>query len=388
MERRYRRKAGTAGRLAALLTALLISLPLAACGRPGQEAASPLSSAEAGTGDAEEILEDSISEPERLKLDGEDAVRVQVFAMDTYMTLTACGEGAEEAVLAGAEEVVRLDRLWSVGREDSEISILNREGRARVSEETAGLIRLSREVSLLSGGKLDITVYPLMVLWGFTTGDYRVPEEEELRKVLSLVDQDRITLETEGEETWAGLDQGQGMDLGAVAKGETSARIMEIFKDHGITSGLVSLGGNVQCLGTKPSGDLWRIGLQDPENTQEIFGVLEVRDRAVITSGAYQRNFTDEETGRVYHHILDPDTGYPAESGILSATIVSENGALADALSTACYCMGPEDSAACWRSSDLAYEMVLVTEDGEIWLTEGLEKAFSSDRRVKVLYRD
>ena len=246
-----------------------------------------------------------------------------VFAMDTYMTVTCYGAQCEAAVDAAAEEIVRLDELLSVGSPQSEIFGVNTSGSGVVSEDTAVMIEKSIALYGETNGAFDITVYPLMELWGFTSGNYAVPDEAELARVLGAVGSHKLTYDANSRELH--LSPGQGIDLGGIAKGFTSDRIMEIFADYGIDSGMVSLGGNVQLYGAKPDGSDWRIGVQDPYAGDEggtLMGVLTSRGCAVITSGAYERYFVDE-TGMAYHHILDPKTGYPANNGLISVTIVS-----------------------------------------------------------------
>ncbi|MEE3404779.1 MAG: FAD:protein FMN transferase, partial [Acutalibacteraceae bacterium] len=168
--------------------------------------------------------------------------------------------------------------------------------------------------------------------------------------------------------------------------GYTSQRIMEIFREYGITSGVVSLGGNVQCYGTKPDGSLWRCGITDPDHpddTSALSGVISVDDKAVITSGGYERYFT--ENGKTYHHIINPENGYPADSGLKSVTIVSADGTLADGLSTACFVMGKEKSFAFWREHPELFDMVLITNENEILVTEGLKENFSSRKDYTII---
>lgn len=224
-----------------------------------------------------------------------------------------------------------------------------------------------------------MTVYPLMQLWGFPTGDYRVPTQEEISSTLSLVDAAQIQIE--GAQVTLG--SGQQVDLGGIAKGYASDRVMELYREYGVTSGMVSLGGNIETLGTKPDGTDWKIGIRNPEitaasdigsGTEDVLLALEVENRAVITSGGYERYF--EENGETYIHILDPRTGYPADSGLLSVTVVSEKGMLADALSTSLYIMGEADAAEYWRihgnDEGNSFELVLVDTSGKVYATEGL----------------
>ena len=153
-----------------------------------------------------------------------------------------------------------------------------------------------------------------------------------------------------------------------------------------MTGAILSLGGNVQCMGTKPDGSKWHIGIQRPDGGEGYLGVLTLTDKAVITSGGYERYF--EENGTIYHHIIDPETGYPADSGLTSVTIVSADGALADALSTACFILGKEKAEAYWKAHADQFDMILYTEEGELLITEGLADIFESDLPVVVVKED
>ncbi len=146
-------------------------------------------------------------------------------------------------------------------------------------------------------------------------------------------------------------------------KGYTSAQIMQIYQDCGVTSGLVNLGGNVQALGGKTDGSKWKVAIQSPDDTEDYLGILEIEDQAVITSGGYERYF--EEDGVTYHHIIDPATGYPADSGLISVTIVSDDGTLADGLSTSLFIMGEEKAAQFWRENSDEFEAIMETADGK-----------------------
>lgn len=304
----------------------------------------------------------------------------QIFAMDTVMTLTAYGPHGQAAVDQAVGELRRLDALWSVGNSDSEISRLNVRETERVSAETAGLLERALEVSRETEGLFDATIYPLVELWGFPTDHPHVPSETDIAAALPLVDSSQVEL----AEERVTLSPGQKLDLGGIAKGYASARVMEIFRANGVTSGMVSLGGNVQTLGTKVDGSPWRIGVRDPAGgASDYLGVLSVENQAVITSGGYERFFV--ENGQRYIHILDPRTGYPAQSDLQSATVISEDGALADALSTALYIMGSEDATAFWEERSDQFDMVLLTQSGELLATEGVADRLQTQKSVAVL---
>ncbi len=304
-----------------------------------------------------------------------EPVSQEIFAMDTYMTVTAYGDNAQKGVTDAIAEIERLDSLLSIGKEDSEISKLNKSGSAALSDDTAVMVTKALDLYKSTGGAFDITVLPLMELWGFTTQDYYVPTEDEIQSTLQRVGADKLTWD-ESTKTLT-LGDNQEIDLGGIAKGFTSSRIMEIFKKDGVTCGMVSLGGNVHLLGTKQDGSEWRVGIQDPDNTDDMLGVLEADDCAVITSGAYERNF--EKDGVTYHHIIDPATGKPSNSGLTSVTIVSKDGTLADGLSTSLFVMGKDKAIAYWKQHADEFDTILVDKDRNVYITEGIADGFTPD---------
>ena len=233
----------------------------------------------------------------------------EVYAMDTVDDAGAYGQNADAALDEAVAEIERLDALWSIASSDGEIAQLNAEKQITASADTLALLTRAKEISAATDGLFSTTIAPLMEAWGFTSGDYRVPDEAELSALLAHVDDEEIAIS--GSTVTIPADA--KVDLGGIAKGFTSARVMEIFRENGVENGILSLGGNVQALVQKPDGSLWRVGLQDPADERALFATLELADKAVITSGAYERNF--EQDGVVYHHIIDPRTGYPAEVG-------------------------------------------------------------------------
>lgn len=307
----------------------------------------------------------------------------ELFAMDTVMSFTAYGKNCEEAVEAAVQEVQRLDALLSTGSVSSEVSGLNRAGGGTISEDTAELFGRGMDIYEKTGGLFDFTIYPLMQLWGFPSKEYHVPTQEELGEVLPLVDVSKVSF-TEDE---AHLGEGQQVDFGGIAKGYTSGRVMEIYQEYGVSSGMVSLGGNVQVYREKPDGSLWRIGIRDPEGgPEDLAAVLEAEECAVVTSGGYERYF--EEDGNTYIHILDPKTGYPAKGDLASVTVISGDGTLADALSTSLYIMGMEDAVSYWRTYRDDFEMILITEEGTIYATEGVSGQLQSRRDIRIITGD
>ena len=296
------------------------------------------------------------------------------------MTVTAYGKNAENAVDEAVDEINRLETVLSAQKKESDIYKLNQTGSGTLSEDTKDIVSEALKINKTTNGAFDISIYPLMVKWGFTTQKYNVPLKREISKLLKNVDSSKI----EFDEKSSSIKLGKNMkiDLGGIAKGYTSSRVMQIFKDCGVTSGLVSLGGNVQALGTKTDGTDWQIAIENPDKSSDYIGVVSVKDKAVITSGGYERYF--EKNGKTYHHILDPKTGYPAESGLKSVTIVSDNGTLADALSTSLFVMGKEKALDYWREHKNEFDTVLVEDNGNITITDGLKKVFKSNFKFDI----
>ena len=302
-------------------------------------------------------------------------VSKDIFAMDTYMTVTAYGKNAENGVNKAVDEINRLETVLSAEKQESDIYKLNETGSGTLSTDTKNIVSRALEINKTTNGAFDISIYPLMVKWGFTTQKYNVPSKNEISKLLKDVDSSKIIFDEKSGNIK--LKENMKIDLGGIAKGYTSNRVMQIFKECGVKSGLVSLGGNVQALGTKTDGTAWQIAIENPDKSSDYIGVVSVKDKAVITSGGYERYF--EKNGKTYHHILDPETGYPAESGVKSVTIVSDDGTLADALLTSLFVMGKEKALDYWREHKNEFDTVLVEDNGDITITGGLEKIFKSN---------
>ena len=299
----------------------------------------------------------------------------EFFAMDTKMTVKVYGEGAPEAAREAKERLLALDALWSATREGSDVARLNSgAGEAiALSPKTMRLLRMSEEVREETKGALDVTLAPLLQLWGFTGGVHRVPTAEEIEAARALTGAGKLKLD-EAAGT-ARLEKGSSVELGAVAKGYAGELVAAELKSRGVRSAILDLGGNIEVIGAREGGAPWRIGLRNPFGGA-LLGTVAVTDAAVVTSAIDQRFFTDEEGNR-YWHILDPATGKPAASGLASATVVASSGGRADALSTALFVMGAERAAAFWRERQ-DFEMVLVGMDGHVWITEGLLDRFSA----------
>lgn len=302
------------------------------------------------------------------------------FAMDTVIQFQA--GGTQEDLATARSELERLERLLSVEGTDSEVARLNEAEGGTLSQEAAALLSRALDISRDTGGAYDCTIEPVMDLWGWYGGSPAVPDAAALAQALELVDSGGVTVQG-GAVTFA--KSGMGVDLGGIAKGYAAERAAAVLEAAGVTSACLSLGGNIRVMGTKPDGSSWTIGVADPEDPADYLLTLSVSDCAVVTSGGYHRYF--EENGQRWHHILDPDTGYSADSGLASVTIVSRDDTLADALSTALFVMGLEDAVEFWRTGPYAFEAIFLTEDGQVLATEGLEGRLACDLEVTFLTR-
>lgn len=318
----------------------------------------------------------------------------QLFAMDTYMEFTAYGKNSEKAVDAAIEEVQKLDAMLSAENSKSEVYALNEQGNLQATDDLAELILRGKEIYQETDGLFDDTIYPVMKLWGFPTGNYHVPTAAEVQKKLALVDENKVEIQTRDSDEkgrdskekakFVTLGADQQIDFGGIAKGYTGQKLAELFQEYGVSSALVSLGGNIQAIGTKPDGSSWKVGIRDPKGGQQDYiGVLFVKNQAVVTSGGYERYF--EEDGKTYIHIINPRTGYPADGDLLSVTIVSRDGTLADGMSTALYIMGYEKACQFWRQHREEFNVILVTDDGKIHISENLKENFQTECDLEMI---
>ena len=308
-----------------------------------------------------------------------------VFAMDTSMSIKCYG-GGESALDAAEARIRSLEETLSVNVESSDVSRLNSSSGqpVAVSADTIAILRKAVETGEKTGGALDVTAYPLVREWGFTTGDHKIPAQEDITELLEKVDFRRISL----EGSTASLGSGQSLDLGALAKGYTGDEVVKALRENGAESGIISLGGNVQSFGEKPGASEWTVAVRDPFAPENDMCILTTGEKAVVTSGNYERYFKGDD-GRKYWHIIDPADGFPADNGVVSATIIGDSGLDCDALSTAMFVAGTEKAAEIWRS-DPYFDMILVTDEGKIYYTDGISGSFRniSDMEAEVLTVD
>lgn len=290
-------------------------------------------------------------------------------AMDTFMTLKLYG-GDEELSFDLQARIKELDSLLDATEEHSEIFRLNTDGYAKVSSDTAALLDRSLQLCQALEPSFDVTVFPAVEAWGFLSGDYRIPEQEELTSLSQRIDYTAV--QSNGASYT--LSNGVMLDLGAVAKGYAADMCEPILRDGHATAAVLNLGGTVKLYGKKPDGSRFSVGVADPDNPAGYFGFLSCDGGVVATSGGYERYF--ERDGKRYIHILDPATARPVDNGILSVTIVSGDGTAADALSTALFVMGLDKATAYYRAHR-DFDFIILTDDDNLYITEGIADDFT-----------
>lgn len=299
------------------------------------------------------------------------------FGMGTNIIQRIYSSNAKNIAMLSENELKRLEILMSFYITSSEVSRLNSEaGQAEVllSKETFEVVKKAKEYSELCSGTFDITVAPLVKLWGIFSKNQRMPLKNEIENILYLTNYKDIILNK--EKSSAKLSQvGQKLDLGAIAKGYAADRVINIYKENGVKSAFINIGGNVLTLGNKPDGSPWLIGIQNPFQIRgEFIGIVKISDETVVTSGDYVRYFEKDKI--IYHHILDPRTGYPAKSDIISATIIGKSSIEADALSTAIFILGLRKGIELVNKVDDA-EAIFITSGKKVFVTKGAKEKFS-----------
>lgn len=307
----------------------------------------------------------------------EESSESEIFALDTAITLKVYGSKREEVLKKLEDKINELDGLLSTGKATSEVSRLNDTGKAVLSKTSISLVKKSLELNKQTGGLFDITIYPLMELWGFPTKNYRIPSDKEIKATLKNVGSDKIIFnENTGEISFK--NKGMKIDFGGIGKGYITDELVKILKDEKVESAIINLGGNVYGFNKKPDGSLWNVAIRDPDEPDDYMAVIKLEDSAVITSGGYERYF--EENGIRYHHIIDPGTGKPSESNLKSVSIVSKDGTLADTLSTSLFIMGEKKAIEYWRENKDEFDIILMTNDNRLLVSEGIQSLVMSDR--------
>ncbi len=297
--------------------------------------------------------------------------------MDTVVTVTIY-DGNDDILTGAMQLCKKYENLFSKTIQSSDVYKINHsDGQAvTVSDETVELLNIALQISEKSDGAFDPTVLPLVELWDITNST-STPNNADILKAVSLVGYKNIL--TNGNTVTA--KNGAKLDLGGIAKGFIADKVTDYLKSQGVKSAIVNLGGNTVLLGQKQGKD-FSVGVQKPFGKQnELCATVMLSDKTAVTSGTYQRYF--EQDGRIYHHIIDPKTGHPTDNGLTAVTVVTDSSAVADGLSTACLILGVEKGKE--LAKEYGAELIFVTDNGELILTDGFNQATDKDKIVLTL---
>ncbi len=305
-------------------------------------------------------------------------------AMNTLMSIRvfSSSKGQKDEVLKiFTDKVKELDGLFDADNEGSDVFLINGENTdIKVSEDTAKILEKSILANSLTEGAFDITVMPILKLWGFDNGNYGVPEKNKIKTALSLVGENKISLNGRTVKK----EKNTEISLGGIAKGYLGDELLKIAKEYGV-SAVISLGGNIVLCGENAEKGEWTVGVKNPLKTDSVVCSFKHKGNvSVVTSGGYERAF--EKDGKTYHHIIDIKTGEPVESDLLSVTVIGEDGALCDAFSTALFSMGKE-KAVKFAEEHNDFEYIFITENREIIATEGVNGLENLSEDFKLIHQ-
>ncbi len=298
--------------------------------------------------------------------------------MDTFMQLSVYGD--KKTAEAVRDEILRLDALFNANEPDSQVGKLNQSGFVE-DADVFSVLEGALKVCQSTDGALDPSVYPLVEEWGFISRDFHIPGKATIDELLQHVDYTKIALNFNRVY----IPEKMKLDLGAVAKGYAADKAKALLAKNEVKSAILNLGGTVAAVGAKPDGSDWKVGISDPGSTGGYFATVSLHDKIVATSGSYERYF--EQDGKRYCHILDPKTGMSADNGVVSVSIISDNGLYCDALSTALFVMGAEKAQAYWKTQqDLPpFDYILLDDTGKVYVTAGVELTLTDKEKYEVV---
>jgi FAD:protein FMN transferase len=304
--------------------------------------------------------------------------RTRYNLLGTACTIRLYAGGSAAVLDAAFSRIAEIESRMTVNRDDSEVMRINAAAGIRPVVVTPDVLEVVRQGLLYSSdgdGAYDITVDPLVRLWGIGSARARIPAADEIRRALALIDYRMVEVNTTASTVYL-RKAGMGLDLGSIAKGYAADEVARIVRAQGVRSALIDLGGNVLTVGTKPDGSRWRIGIQNPGEARGTkIGYVEITGGSVTTAGTYERFF--EQAGKRYFHILDARTGYPAWNGLSAVAIVAPDSLSADGYDTLVFTLGLERGRALVESRKGKIEAVFITEKREVYVTPGLRSRFT-----------
>lgn len=303
------------------------------------------------------------------------AYTAQTYSMGSYVQQTVYGGDSESAASEAASSIALLENHISWRKDDSDVQKINAaagETPAEVNEDTMNILESALDICKKSGGAFDISIAPLSMLWNFDESPTSPPSDELIQNLIGKIDYGEVEIDKENM-TVSIKDKGYAIDLGAVGKGAACELAVKSYEEYKVDYAIVAVGGSVGVYGEKPLGQSFTIGIRDPESDAgSTIATLSVKSGFTSTSGSYEKCF--EYEGKNYFHILDPKTGYPAESDLVSVTVLCDSGSMSDALSTACFVLGYENSLSLLESCGA--EAVFIDKEHGIRLTDGIKEEF------------
>lgn len=298
------------------------------------------------------------------------------FLMGTVCSIKIYDKSSTEVLDKAFKRIAEIEDIMTINKGSSQIIDINNASGVnpvKVSDETMEVLKEGVKFAGLTEGKMDITIGPLVKLWGIGTEEAKVPSKEEIEEKKALIGYKDLILDEKNKTAFL-KNKGMIIDLGAVAKGYTADEVAKVLKENGVEHAIINLGGNVFAMGKNVTGTNWKIGIQDPFTQRgDIIGLIEVDNKSVVTSGIYERYF--EKDGKKYHHILSTSTGYPCDNSIAGVSIVSEKSIDGDALSTSVFSLGIEDGMK-FINTMPGVEAIFITKDKEVYITPGLKENF------------
>ena len=317
---------------------------------------------------------------ENTAADSREPISATAIKLNTAVTVTIYDSNDKKLLTECMNLCDKYEKIFSRTANDSELYQLNHrelapvkgtEDTYQVSDDLAKLISEGLDYSELSKGAFDIAIEPLTSLWDFTAEDPQVPKDSLIQAALPKCDYHNISVDKDKNEITLKTDD-TAIELGAIAKGYIADRLKDYLVSQNVKSAIINLGGNVLCIGGKPDNSAFKIGIQKPfADRSETIAVMDIKDKSVVSSGIYERCF--EQDGTLYHHLLNPKTGYPYDNGLIAVTIISDKSVDGDALSTTCFALGLEDGMKLAESLD-DVQAFFVTSDYEIHYTKDFQK--------------
>lgn len=307
----------------------------------------------------------------------EEPISKTEYMLGTICTITVYDDKPESVIDKAFVRVKQIENKMSANKAGTELDAVSKasgKDYVKVSDDTFYVLEKGKYYSQKSGEAFDITIGPLVKLWGIGTDNEKLPGEEEIQNSRALVNYKDLLLDYKNKKVMLAR-KGMSLDLGGIAKGYAADEAARILKQNGVKHAIINLGGNVLAINNNVNGDPWKIGIQDPFQTRgNVVASIKVTNKTVVTSGIYERYF--KKNGKIYHHILNPFTGYPMDNNLASVTLVTNTSIDADAMTKNIFYLGT-DKGMKYAENIPELEAIFVTKDKKIYITDGLKNNFN-----------